>query len=112
MSAYVARRVAAEIGRQGETMTLRRPGTPNIDVTVKAVRIGSGSTEIVGGATRTSFKIRLSNSEIAAQGSFTLPIRPGSDFIVDSDAREYVIEEVDTKRPQGVVAMHVLRVTG
>lgn len=105
-------RLAAMLERRGQAMTLRRPGSPDIDVTLKAARIGASSQQAVQGQTVSTFKVRLSNKEIAAQASYTLPILPQSDVIVDADGRSYVIEAVDTKRPGGVVVAHVLTVTG
>lgn len=105
-------RFNAMLNQRGETMTLRRPGDTNVDVTVKAARMGASSLDAVQGQTTSGFTVRISNAEIAAQSSYTLPVRVGLDQLIDSDGRAYVIKAADTKRPQGVVVAHVLTVEG
>lgn len=103
----------ADVMREhGDTMTLRRPGDTNVDVTVQAARMGASSLDAVQGQTTIGVRIRISNAEIAAQSSYTLPVRVGLDQLIDSDGRAYVIKAADTKRPQGVVVAHVLTVEG
>lgn len=108
----IAARWSAATQRVGDTYTLRRPGTTDIDVTVKASRIGASSIGAVQGQTTSSFRVRISNAEIAAQAAYTLPIQVGLDQLIDSDGRAYVIKAADTKRPGGVVVGHVLTVEG
>ncbi len=110
----------AEIGAEvndamqayGEDLVLRRPGDPDVDVNLNGRRLGASDNEAGQGQITSRFRVRIGAGEIAAQATYTLPVLPDRDQIIDGDGRAYVIRSVDTKRVGAVVVAHVLTVEG
>ena len=108
--ARTAARVAAILRQHGEAMTLRRLGTPDVDVAVKAKRYGSVDSIVVNSQTRQRINVKISNAEIAA-ASWPVPIRP-KDALIDAAGKTWIIESVDARSDGGVAQTHFLTATG
>lgn len=81
-----------QIAKHGQTITLRRPGTPNIDVTVQAFVRGFQPAELVGGIEQGDAQVILSPTSL---GLWPLPVTIGDKVLIagapkDVQAPEHV----------------------
>ncbi len=101
----------------GETITLRRPGSPNIDKTLRARVSGFTPEELNAGINQGKVKVTVLAADVAAQG-FPVPFKAGVDSVfVDRDGstnRKMTINFVDdnTKRAGSTLIAYVLHVEG
>ena len=104
-----AQRVAAIVDRAGETVTLRRPGTPDVDVTVKASIRRYAGADLVGGIIQGTAEVILSNRELAA-ASWPGPPRIGDKIV--RDGKVLHVESCETRNHKEETALHILRAVG
>jgi hypothetical protein len=69
----------------GETITLRRIGTPNTDISVKAKARGYAPEELVGGINQQDREIRI----LAEDVTFDPALRPGDKAILQGPRDEH-----------------------
>lgn len=107
---------AEYLAEYGEAMTLRRPGTPNIDVVVQGKRYqpegGAKGGEIAGAGTvrQALLYIKISNAEIAA-ASWPGPPQARDRLIIGT--RHYILEgDADTRKQGSTTVAHFLVVKG
>lgn len=107
----IASRTAAMLARHGEAVTLRRPGTPNRDVTVKAKRFnepgGAVGDHLVGTHGQNLVRWLIGNAEIRRRG-WPGPPRQG-DLLIDAAGRTWTLEgHADTRKDRGRTIVHFM----
>lgn len=97
--------VADMVQEFGQAITLRRPGTPNVDVTVKAVvRDRDGSPlDLVADMIQGDLSVITSNAEIAAASWPGPPLK--NDRVV-IDGKPYTIWKPGTRKVGEEIAGH------
>lgn len=116
MSQDIADAVAQEYREHGEAMTLRRPGSPNVDVVVYGKRYqpqgGPLGGEIAGSAAvrQATLYVKISNAEIAA-AAWPGPPRNSDRLIIGT--RHYILQgDADTRKDGETVLAHFMVVRG
>lgn len=104
--AYVARRVAEELRRHGEAMTLKRTG--QADLPVYGKRFGASRDEITADVVITEVNVIISNAEIAGS-LLTTPPKKGDKLVVGGKERA-LTQDADTRVEGGVTIEHRLLV--
>lgn len=102
--------VARMIDRYGETVTLRRPGTPNVDVAVKARVEQLRPDELVGEIAQFDRRVVISNAEIAA-AAWPGPPKRG-DRVIFADGAQATVQLPGTKKIGEEIAGHWMIVKG
>jgi hypothetical protein len=107
--------VAQMIQSRGEICILRRPGSPDVDVTVKAVVRGGAADDLAGANDQARGTARISNAEIKA-ASWPGPPQAKTDQLIRFPAsaapRALQIVEVDARMLGDEAAMYVLTWVG
>lgn len=88
----VAQSIATVLQRVGRPMTLRRVGTPNIDVTVYGAPNGYVPGELVGEVIQGATLVIFSDLPLQA-ASWPGPLRPNDKLIMDGVPRNVVADE-------------------
>lgn len=102
-------RIEAIVDELGETVTLRRVGSPNVDVTVKAsIRQYVGDT-LPENALQGTAILHMTNSEIAAAA---WPGPPRANDKVIRDSKVLNVESAETRNYREDAALHILRIKG
>lgn len=94
----------------GETITLRRVGSPNTDVSVLAKIDGAGEQIGAAGVAQFRRRVILSNIEIAAAGWPGPPHR--GDQVILSGPKTLTVQTVDTVSIGTDTIMHALETLG
>jgi hypothetical protein len=92
----------------GETITLRRLGTPNTDVTVRAKTRAYQQDELVGGVSQQDREVRV----LAEDVTFSPALKPGDKVLMHG--RLFNIDAVDgsTGRAGNDLVYYILRARG
>lgn len=98
------------VASYGETLTLRREGSPNTDVSVKGRIAGASPDQLVGDLRQSSRNVVIGNDEIVA-AAWPGPPRKG-DRLIFADGKVVTIMEVDTRKLKDAVAGHWLTIKG
>lgn len=98
------------VQRYGETLTLRRPGAPNVDVAVKGVTRALHPDALVGEITQFERKVVISNAEIAA-ASWPGPPKRG-DRVIFADGTQATVLMPGTRKLGDQIAGHWMIVKG
>jgi len=104
-----AQEVAAMIDEAGETVVLRRLGTPNVDVTLKASIRQYQSNELTTSIIQGDAVAHISNREIAAAA---WPGPPHKDDKLIRDGKQLNVESCESRNYREDVALHILQVRG
>lgn len=105
-----ATRIASIVQRHGETVTVRRLGTPNVDVSVKARLEGYGPADIAGSIIQGDRRCYIGTQDLVAQ-SFPLPMRK-NDKVILAGGRQLNVEGPDARKWGDDEALLVLQVRG
>ena len=97
----------------GETITLRRVGSPNIDKTVLARVSGFSPEELVAGITQGHRQIRILAEDVETSG-FPVPIKKGSTDRAVVRGKALMIEDIDdsTARLGGTLIGYIITASG
>jgi hypothetical protein len=95
-----------QFGR-ANTITLRRIGTPDIDITVHAKARAYEPDELVGGINQQDREVRIPAEDV----TFSPPLRPGDKAIIDG--RVMNIDSVDASTGRGNdLVFYIVRARG
>jgi hypothetical protein len=97
----------------GETITLRRVGSPNVDKSVRARVTGFAPEELVGGITQGHRKVIVLAEDVESTG-FPVPIARGGLDRVVVRGKTMMIEDVDdsTARLGGTLLAYLITASG
>lgn len=107
--AFTVASIDAMLSTRGRQVTLRRLGSPNVDVTVLAMVLGYQPNELVGGIAQGDRKVTLGMREII-EASWPTPIRAGDRVIIDG--RTTTVQGVDPHYAGSTCVMQILQVRG
>lgn len=100
----------------GETATLRRPGSPNVDATVRIKETGiplETADDVVGNQSVSSGRRLLILQEDIDAASWPIPIRPRTDqLIFNGRTRTIMIVVDERRRVAGVTVAIEVEVSG
>lgn len=114
MTAAEARQMWRQlIDAYGETITLRRVGSPSIDRSVRARVTGFAPEELVGGVNQGQRKVIVLAEDVETSG-FPLPIKSGANDRVVVGGKPMMVDHVDehTARLGGVQLAYLITATG
>jgi hypothetical protein len=103
--------VADMIERHGETVTLRRPGTPDVDATPKAKVRGYQPHELVNGIVQGDRQVIIGATTLAAFGWPAPPSKAAGDRVL-IDGKPTAVQGVETRKIGEDAAMYVIQVRG
>jgi hypothetical protein len=91
----------------GNIITLRRVGTPNTDIAVRAKHRGYEPNELTGGINQQDREVRIPAEDV----TFSPPLRPGDKAIIDG--RVMNIDSVDASTGRGNdLVFYIVRARG
>src|SRR4051812_15695673 len=119
-SAYYSRTASSDVavdwlgtgrilfGLGGETITLRRVGTPNIDIAVRAKSRGYAPEELVGGISQQDREVRI----LAEDVTFSPPLRPGDKVLLHGRLLNIDSVDASTGRSEADLVFYIVRARG
>lgn len=107
--AFTAATILAMLSTRGQSVTLRRVGTPAVDVACMAAIVNKDDFIGVGGVSQYRREITISNAEIAA-ATWPGPPRKGDQVI--SDGKTLTVQAVLVQKVGTQTIMHRLETFG
>jgi hypothetical protein len=92
----------------GETITLRRIGTPNTDISVRAKARGYAPEELVGGINQQDREIRV----LAEDVTFDPALKPGDKVVLHGRVMNIDAVDASTGRAGSDLVFYIVRARG